>query len=645
MSEIFLSSWGISSIIVATILFVMWYVFCVREISAVNLEIKNFLAWLETEREFQDIDAELKNYNRLLPVWKIFEKSLTKTNDAAYSTTDATDFFSTQNLTHGMNMTFWQAYGGIFTGLGILGTFAGLTYGLSGVDMTSGDIETLKNGIAKLLSGVESAFVTSLVGIFCAIIYSVVHHLLMKKFQGNVKLLTEKLDEIFPRRSAEDWLAKSCKITDDQTNSIKEIGEAVTQAIYEGLDEKLGEAIEKLDPLVEKICEAIENLGAGGTDTVGEIFSDRVGAQMDRFSVALDKFTNSIDEKLKNASEISKIMNEQLLSTLEELSAALKRDAKESAKERDDEYKKFSAVLESLIGTLNEVAEKIKTQQTNAAKDFETLLKNALDNFNSVMAQMLENLKKERDADDDKRKADAKQNQATNEQFLATLAGLSKTLQEIAENSKKQHETSAGKFESLVKSLLDDLKNFTEQQQKILGNVANDNAKQISEAVKAFNEIVARHNSATQKTFAQIQNLLNQNENFLQNMGTATTSLKQAAEPVRQSTLQLTRNLEETSAQMKNLSAANQTTRQNLFDLTTHLSTFVNNFKGIADELERSTKIIYDSLDNYNVKTNAGLKEKLEAFDNSMNQAFSYLNELIEELSGVIEDSKQSRRR
>jgi len=585
--EIFLSSWGIGSIIVATILFLVWYVFCVREISAVNLEIKNFLAWSETEREFQDIDAELKNYNRLLPMWKIFEKSLTKTNDAAYSTTDAADFFSSQNLTHGMNMTFWQSYGGIFTGLGILGTFAGLTYGLSGVDMTSGDIETLKNGIAKLLSGVESAFVTSLVGIFCAIIYSIAHHLLMKNFQGNVKSLAEKLDEIFPRRSAEDWLAKSCKITDDQTNSIKEIGEAVTQAIYEGLDEKLSEAVDKLDPLVEKICEAIENLGAGGTDTVGEIFSDRVGAQMDRFSVALDKFTNSIDEKLKNASEISKLMNEQMLTTLKELSETLNQQTKTSNEERNADYKKFSDTMESLISNLTDVSEKVKTQQENSANDFENLVKNLLD----------------------------------------------------------KQRTSAENFETTVNSLLEDLKNFAQQQKDYLGKTADTNAMQISEAVKSFRTIVDNHNETAQRTFIQIQKLLSRTEDFLQNMEVASTSLKQAAEPVQQSTLQLTRNLEETSAQMKNLSAANQTTRQNLFDLTTHLSTFVSNFKGIADELERSTKIIYDSLDNYNVKTSAGLKEKLEAFDNSMNQAFSYLNELVEELSGIVEDSKQIRRR
>lgn len=587
MFEIFLSSWGIGSIIVATILFLVWYVFCVREISAVNLEIKNFLAWSETEREFQDIDAELKNYNRLLPMWKIFEKSLTKTNDAAYSTTDAADFFSSQNLTHGMNMTFWQSYGGIFTGLGILGTFAGLTYGLSGVDMTSGDIETLKNGIAKLLSGVESAFVTSLVGIFCAIIYSIAHHLLMKNFQGNVKSLAEKLDEIFPRRSAEDWLAKSCKITDDQTNSIKEIGEAVTQAIYEGLDEKLSEAVDKLDPLVEKICEAIENLGAGGTDTVGEIFSDRVGAQMDRFSFALDKFTNSIDEKLKNASEISKLMNEQMLTTLKELSETLNQQTKTSNEERNADYKKFSDTMESLISNLTDVSEKVKTQQENSANDFENLVKNLLD----------------------------------------------------------KQRTSAENFETTVNSLLEDLKNFAQQQKDYLGKTADTNAMQISEAVKSFRTIVDNHNETAQRTFIQIQKLLSRTEDFLQNMEVASTSLKQAAEPVQQSTLQLTRNLEETSAQMKNLSAANQTTRQNLFDLTTHLSTFVSNFKGIADELERSTKIIYDSLDNYNVKTSAGLKEKLEAFDNSMNQAFSYLNELVEELSGIVEDSKQIRRR
>lgn len=99
MLEIFLSSWGITSIIVAAILFVAYFYFCAKEISAINDEIKKTVEYLDTSREFENIDAEFKNYSRLLPVWKIFAKSLTTTNDVAYSTTDAAEFFSTQNLT------------------------------------------------------------------------------------------------------------------------------------------------------------------------------------------------------------------------------------------------------------------------------------------------------------------------------------------------------------------------------------------------------------------------------------------------------------------------------------------------------------------------------------------------------------------
>ncbi len=568
MVEIFFSVWSLGSFAVAVFLFWCWYRFCLKEIQAVNGEIEKFLAWLNPDREFQDIDAEFKNHNRLLPVWKNFEKTLTKTGDAAYSTTEAADFFSPQNLTRGMNMPFWQAYGGIFTGLGILFTFWGLTNGLSGVDMTGGDIETLKAGIAKLLSGVETAFVTSLFGISSAIGYSILHHWLLKKFQKNLKTLTEKLDESFPRRSAEDWLAQNCKIADDQTNSIKEIGEAVTQAIYEGLDEKLGEAVDRLDPLVEKICDAIENLGADGTDTIGKIISANAGTQMDRFSAALDRFSDSIDEKLKTAGEVSETMNAQLLTTLEKLSAALTQQAATDKANRDADYKKFSETLGGLINTLNVVTKKFQAQQENSATNFETT----------------------------------------------------------------------------VTSLLGRLENFSRQQEALLNKTSSSNVMQISAAVASFKEIVDRHNQTTQKTFNQIQTLLNETEKFLQQVNSAGISLKQAAEPVKQSTLQLTKNLEATSAQMKTLAVANQTTRQNLFDLTARLADFVKNFNGLADELERSTEIITNSLDNYNYEISAGLTDALTKFDSTVGNASTYLKEIMEELGGELEDFKKNRR-
>lgn len=627
----------------------------------------------------QDLVADVKESNLLKPLWTAFEKTLTTVGDKTYSTIDAAEFFNPQSLTRGMNITFWQSYGGIFTGLGILGTFMGLTAGLSGVDMTSGDIEALKSGIAKLLSGVESAFVTSLVGIGCAIIYSVVHHWLMKNFQGNVQTLADKLDEKFPRRSAEDWLgdingttanhfaeaqsqsetlktidnttanhfaeaqsqSETLKTIDnttanhfaeaqEQTTVLKNIGEQVTQAIHNALDEKLAE-------YVESICAAIDKLSTKAAEDFSGTMLTVAGAQMDRFSAALDKFSDKAETIMANAQEVSQIMNERLLETLEKLDDSLKKHAESSAAERDAAFAKFLSTLESLTATLNEVAEKIKTQQEVTADNFAQMLKASLDNFNAVIAQILSKVQADT--------ANAtEQNQAAATEFLSTLASLTKTLQAVVDKFKEQQSGTLDGFTSLVTMLIDDLDKFNRRQQAFMDKLATSNAAQISDAVKAFSDIITRHNATTKETFDKVQKLLHETETYLEFMDDASTALKQAAEPVKQSTLQLTKNLAETAAQMNNLADANRSTRDNLSDLTARLRDFVTNFNGIANELDRSTKIISDSLENYNYKISTGLQDALTKFDASMGQALNDFNELVDEFSDMVGYVKQRRR-
>ena len=650
---ILFSTWGIVSIVIAAILFAAYYFKCAREISAVNTAIDSTLKNLESAQEFHDIDeadAVFAGNERLASVWKNFRGTLTQTRDGIFSSTDAAEFFSPQNFTRDMNMTFWQSYGGIFTGLGILGTFGGLIYGLSGVDMTSGDIEVLKTGIANLLSGVEKAFVTSLVGIFCAIVYSVFHHKLLKDFHANVQTLATALDKKFPCKTAETWLADNFQETRDQTTilqdaegwlsdnlqetrrqlqetqkqtttlqnseawlannlqetkkqtatlldaeswlaqsypelqnqtvSLQNIGETVTEAIHKGLDEKFIMLDKKLDDVTQKICEAVDKLGTGGTDTLDKIFTKGVGAQMDRFAAALDRFSDTIDKKLQDSEKISKLMNDNLLKTLEELR--------------------------------------------------ELLIANA--------------------------KANNKQTTETNQKFLASLGDLLQMLNAVAEKFKTQQETSAGNFESLVRKLLADLKDFAEQQKKILGSAAIANTTQINAAIKTFREIVDVHNQTTQDVFVRIQNLLAATEKFLSRVNDAGNSLTQAATPLKQSSELLKTQLvtttraaenfrNEITAQMKNLTNENQITRENLSALTGQLATFVKNFNGIADELERSTKIISDSLENYNGKINDGLSNVLTKFDKSMKDAVGHLQSLTEGLTDAVDDLKQLRNR
>lgn len=221
---------------------------------------------------------------------------------------------------------------------------------------------------------------------------------------------------------------------------------------------------------------------------------------------------------------------------------------------------------------------------------------------------------------------------------------MTDTLNALVEKFMAQQENSADNFEATLSLLIDELQNFVDRQKKLLNDNAAGNAAQINQAVVAFREIVDRHNAATKKTFDQIQNLLSDTVSLLESMERASLSLKTAADPVKQSTLQLTQNLTATSAQMKTLAEANAITRENLAVLSTRLNDLVKNYNGIANELERATKIITDSLDNYNAATSKQLTDALTKFDKSVNGAYSGLNEIVGDLTEALDDFNKKRR-
>lgn len=533
----------------------------------------------------------------------------------------------------------------------------------------------------------------------------------------------------------------------EQTVALKNIGEDVATAIYDGLDERMNDAVdkfcvkleEKILPQVDRICDSIDKLSAGGGEAINEIFTKGVGLQMDRFSAALENFTDKTENILANAQEVSTVINGQLLDTLKKLTDTLnevaenfkaqqdnaakdfdkllknsmdnfseamriiledvKRKSEDADFKRKDADENFLATLDALTKTLNDVAEKFKAQQDTAAVNFAALLKKSLDNFNAGMAQVMANSQTTADETN-------KQNRAASENFLTMLSGLTKTMNDVAEKFKAQQDDTAKDFEKLLQnsldnfieimakiledaqkksdnidkrflstlsgltdtlndvvekfkaqqfdtakdfedalhSLIEEMKAFTEWQKKFLDDNADSNAAQINEAVRAFREIVNRHNETTQKTFGQIQQLLADTESLLGIMNDASLTFKNAAEPIKQSTLQLTRNLTETSAQMKILATANQTTRENLAALSTRLATFVQNFNGIADQLERATATITDSLDNYNGKMSVGLTEALNKFGSNVNDAYSGLNEIVGDLTEALDDLNRKRR-
>lgn len=633
---------------------------------------------------FEDISNEFAKYESLRPVWIDFKKSLTRHKTAEseeiFSASDAAEYFSFHNFTRGLSMLFWNGYGGVFTGLGILGTFAGLTFGLYNIDMSSADVEVLKGGIASLLSGVQSAFITSLVGIFAAIVYNPLHNGVVNGFKKDVRRLALLVEEMFPRRTAEDWLRRNYVESEEQTRALKNIGTDVAEAICDGFEERFDDGVsrlcdqieERIAPFFEGIETAINNLNAGFGDAIGRAMSEQAGKQMQRFAQALDDFAVSLKQTMDSSQRLSVEMNSSILLTLEELHRTLKAVAEESAAHQREAMKENADVVNRLLESMSTFAEQQEKTLTQSAEDNAEQMRLATALFQQSLSEhMRQTLDNSQRLTDD-----------MNQKILATLEEMRRTLKDGAEDNAEQMKLATTLFQQSLsehlRQTLDNSQRFTddmnqkmlstlEEMRQTLKDGAENNAEQMKLAAELFKATVEKYHGTLTQTCDKITNLLKGAEDFLLYVDDSTSAIKDAAEPVQQSTLALKNLLDQTeqatkkfheeiSAQLSTLTEANQRSEKNIFLLVAGLQeyeknieqawkNYEGNFNRVGGELEKATNIITERLQKYNEMMNGGMQKALTDFDKSVSGAVGSLQALLEDLQDSIDELQKKRQR
>ena len=95
---------------------------------------------------------------------------------------------------------------GVLTGLGIIGTFAGLLEGLSKFDATSST--TAVAGLKPLLVGVAHAFTASAIAIACAMLVVFLSRLTLAVFYRQVENLNHAIDALYATGAGEEYLSR-----------------------------------------------------------------------------------------------------------------------------------------------------------------------------------------------------------------------------------------------------------------------------------------------------------------------------------------------------------------------------------------------------------------------------------------------------
>lgn len=101
----------------------------------------------------------------------------TRTRRGAASSCDLGEYIN-EDLLDRTGMSFFNSgVSGMLTGLGILGTFLGLSMGLSA--FTGDDIFSISDNVGSLLSGMKVAFHTSVYGIFFSLVFNIAYRSIM----------------------------------------------------------------------------------------------------------------------------------------------------------------------------------------------------------------------------------------------------------------------------------------------------------------------------------------------------------------------------------------------------------------------------------------------------------------------------------
>lgn len=265
---------------------------------------------------------------------------------------------------HKINLRLLDTAAGTLVGLGLLGTFLGLTLGIK--DFDSSSTQNIQKSIQLLLSGMGTAFITSLVGMLLSMIYSFCDKYWRNRLSKHLHVLTKKLDSLYyiDDRTLDDLneqaLAKSI------ANTMKEVVEHEMRSVVNALNEKL-----------------TYNNESGEATTIANAIREILKENQEQ-SKALKSFSTDLAIELNNGFDevLSRQMQQKILPLMENVDATTK-----AIVEHIDQM--ASLVSSPATDMIQTVVDELKNSMSEMMKEFSSGLSGSATNELETLAHQL----------------------------------------------------------------------------------------------------------------------------------------------------------------------------------------------------------------------------------------------------------------
>ena len=625
---------------------------------------------------FESLSQEMENSDLIKGIWRKYQRTLIsipgKDGLEKYSTVESESYFSVAAFTEGMKGGLWSGLAGTFTGIGILGTFIGLTIGLAGVDTSS--TGALSSSISGLLGGMSTAFVTSIFGIVSAIVFGVWHSQNMKRFGDAVSRFTDALDQVFIRKSVEEILLEELAESRAQRAAMEQLSTDMAVSICDHLPDVLDQLAEKMDSAMK-----------GNLDTMLAGLSERQ------------------DKQTEQLMQISSNTNSLVIGGFDQLGDVLKKGVGQGAEELGNSLKNLSFDIASLAEGIRDILDRSTKASSEANQKTLDALNEAISKMNETMEGMANKQTEETDKNIQRMTALMEEMKTTMKDIFDEMSASAKEqrteIGEIAKDSADQTKENLSAINASVKELMAGIGGQMQQMQSIIGKFAIESADQTKENLGVINasvkELMAEiadqmqqmqsmmdtHEKHMQETLDQMRQAVSSSGNVVNAAGktveaagktakvfveaaddvsmklkTAAEPLQKAAEPLKQAATSLdngvkalAQSMTKQQADAKSVAESMQKISGDYMESSLYVKSaleearnswtaYEDRFKGVSGELEKAFVQLDNGMQKYNKATNEGLIAKLKEFDETISTAVDTLAGVTEEVNENIED-------
>ncbi len=559
-------------------------------------------------------------------------------NGTTKSNIPASEYFSEFAVCKscGINTRIIDAGAGTLVGLGLLGTFLGLTLGIQGFDSSNSD--NIQSSIQSLLDGMGTAFLTSLLGMFLSLGYTIFEKVWRNGLAKRLYDLNQKLDDSYyiddVELSAYNQKVISSEVTKKITEELKSVSNALFDKIRplmqyqnaEGHDVTVANAIREILSNNEEQTRALKSFSSDLALELNDRLDETLSRQMQQRLIPL---MESVDATTKTVVDHIDQMALSVSSPATDMIERVVRDLKDSLLGIMDEFK--STLSKNATNELENLALSLGTA-TKAIAEFPQNMSNISDVLQLTITEVRNSIAEISNSSAAANSSAMKQMQ---EQIVFATNSISNAITEVKDvmnNITQSSEQSSKDLIEKVAKSTSDMSSFMHQTMKQISGVMQASVQSMSDDIagkqtdllalqegttsevkKVVAQLSASWQESSEAILSQTENLLSRFDNTIERMSTANSAVSGTMDLFQQA-------------------------QSNITGTTAHLQTITGDMRTATEAFRKGQTEYSLSLEKVQKETEGKLHEVVELFETAGNATDEYVEkfEIIKNGLGQI---------